>query len=345
MPKPAVRLADVPLVGVVMNPTMSAGCGRTDSAGRVTLIEGAARSGKSFVAFDLAARVSGGIAWPDSPQAAPGGDNAQPLEGCLLVCLQDNPADTLGRRLQLAGGDPNRLLHFSQFMSTDLKKRQSIRPARFPGDLPAIEYVLAQYEGIRLIVIDPLSAFCPTPGLLAETIHRLNDLAAEREIAVVVTLRATGRFDSRGRLEVKSRWPTDAARCAWFVAVDPNDDALRLFIPTRTNFCVEPQGLGFWIEAGRVLTPPRVDFQDPLQTWGRRGCRSLAEGDVPPISSSSWGRVRLYPDMPSTRARNRRLKQRIGRREEGHWKKSLQQAGLTAVMQSGKSNPAYSGRD
>lgn len=44
--------------------------------GRVTLIEGGARSGKSFVAFDLAARASGGIAWPDSPEAAPDGDKA-----------------------------------------------------------------------------------------------------------------------------------------------------------------------------------------------------------------------------------------------------------------------------
>jgi hypothetical protein len=107
--------------------------------------------------------------------------------------------------------------------------------------------VLDQHEGIRLIVIDPLSDFCPTPGPLVETIHRLNNLAADREIAVVVTLRATGRFDSRGRLDVKSRWPTEAARCAWFVAVDPDDDSRRLFVPTRTNFCVEPCPFDFFV--------------------------------------------------------------------------------------------------
>jgi len=271
--------------------------------GRVTLIEGAPRAGKSFVAFDLAARASGGVAWPDSPQAAPGGDNAQPLQGCLLVSLQDNPSDTLGRRLQLAGGDPNRLLHFSQFLSTDLKKRQSIRPARFPGDLPAIEYVLDQHEGMRLIVIDPLSDFCPTPGLLAETIQRLNDLAADREFAIVITLRATGRFDSRGRLVIKSRWPTDAARCAWFVAVDPNDDSRRLFVPTRTNFCVEPTGMGFWIDAGRVVwdTAARIDFQDPLENLSGAALwlsQVLAEGEIPAKVIYSLGAECGYtPDM------------------------------------------------
>src|SRR5436190_3827310 len=179
---------DVPMVGVVHETQEVRWLWRDRiPQGRVTLIEGGARSGKSFVAFDLAARVSGGIAWPDSPEAAPGGDNAQPFQGCLLVCQQDNSADTLGRRLQLAGGDPNLLMHFSQFLSTDMKKRQSIRAARFPGDLPAIEYLLDQHEELRLIIIDPLSDFCPTPGLLAETIQRLNDLAADRGLAVVVT--------------------------------------------------------------------------------------------------------------------------------------------------------------
>jgi hypothetical protein len=252
-----------------------------------------------------------------------------------LVCQQDNPADTLGRRLQLAGGDPHRLLHFSQFTSTDMRRRTSIRAARFPGDLPAIEHVLDQHAGIRLIIIDPLCDFCPTPGLLAETMQRLNNLAAEREIAVVVTLRATGRFDSRGRLEVRSRWPTEAARCAWFVAVDPDDDSRRLFVPTRTNFCVEPQGLEFWIEAGRVVwdAAARIDFQDPLQNLSGAALwlsQLLAEGDVPAKDIYSLGAECGYTrDMLRYAGRKiGALSQRIGRREEGHWKWSLQKVDL-----------------
>src|SRR5579862_2367724 len=35
--------------------------------GRVTLLEGAAGAGKSFVALDLAARVTKGTPWPDGP--------------------------------------------------------------------------------------------------------------------------------------------------------------------------------------------------------------------------------------------------------------------------------------
>ncbi len=315
--------------------------------GRVTLIEGAARAGKSFVALDLAARVSGGVAWPDSAVsdspvsdslgAAPGGDNAQELQKCLLVCLQDHPSETLGRRLQLAGGDPKRLRTFSQFRSTDLKQRHSIRPVRFPGDLPAIEFLLATYEGVRLIVIDPLSDFCATPGLLAETMHGLNRLAEERDIAIVVTLRASGRFDRRGRLEVKSRWPTDAARCAWFVAIDPADDSRRLFVPTRTNFCVEPLGLGFSIEAGRVVwdVATRIDFQDPLQNLSGASLwlsQILADGDIPAKQLYSLGAERGYT-VDMLRYAGKKIgasSNRIGRREDGHWNWSLKVLEVTS---------------
>jgi hypothetical protein len=279
---------------------------------------------------------------PDSPQAAPGDDDARPPQGCLLVCLQENPSDTLGRRLQLAGGDPNRLRHFSHFVSTDLEKRESFRPVRLPDDLPAIEYVLDQIEDLRLIVIDPLSDFCPTPGLLAETLHSLNNLAANCEIAIVVTLRATGRFDSRGRLDVKSRWTTDAARCAWFVAADPVDDARRLFVPTRTNFCVEPQGMGFHIESGRVVwdAAARIDFQDPLENLSGAALflsQLLAEGDVPAKVVYSQGAECGYtPDM--LRWAGKKIgahAQRIGGRGKARWQWSLRALELNLDNSSG----------
>lgn len=87
------------------------------------------------VAFDLAARISGGLAWPDAEQQDPGEEaNSQPPQACLLICLQDSTSDTLGRRLQQAGGDPNRLLHFSQFM-TMLSAKQFLDRRQIPVDL------------------------------------------------------------------------------------------------------------------------------------------------------------------------------------------------------------------
>jgi putative DNA primase/helicase len=326
--------------------------------GNVTLIEGAARSGKSFVALDLAARISSGQAWPDSddldsdgtasPDLAPHSvvpqsvvqrsavPQSEPL--CLMISRQHTPGDTLGRRLELAGGDPNRVLHLSQFLSTDSKERETLRGVRFPDDLPAIEHLLDKHRGLVLIVIDPLSDFCRAPALMTETVHALHDLMTDRNVAVVATLRATSRFDGRGRLEVKSRWPTDAARCTWFVAGDPDDDSRRLFVPTRTNFCVEPRGLRFSIESGRVvwdLAGP-VDAGDPLQNLSASALwlsHLLSEGEVPAKTVFRLGADCGYtPEMLKYAARQLGVhKQRVGFGEGSHSKWSLHPAHQTLV--------------
>ena len=345
-----VRL-DVPMAAVVRNAHDVCWLWKDRiPLGRVTLIEGAARSGKSFVALDLAARLSDRQPWPDSdgPDLIIGDSRVSdgeetvsesaagpPVPTCLVISLQDSPGDTLGRRLQLAGGNPNRVLHFSQFFTTDSQQREAFRSARFPDDLPAVEHLLDKYNDPPLVVIDPLSDFCRTPGAMAETIHALNDLANDRCVAIVATLRATGQFDERGRLKVKSRWPTEAARCTWFVAVDPDDDSRRLFVPTRTNFCVEPMGLGFSIESGRVAwdTTTRVDFQDPLQNQSSCAlwlAQLLAEGAVhAKVVYRLGGECGYTPAM--LRYAGKKIgvsKQRIGCRDDGHWEWSLRPGNL-----------------
>lgn len=316
--------------------------------GNVTLIEGAARSGKSFVALDLAARLSSDQAWPDSDdrdsdETAPAGRGPQSMVPqseplCLMISRQHTPGDTLGRRLELAGGDPNRVLHLSQFLSTDSKERESVRAVRFPDDLPAIEHLLDKHRRLLLIVIDPLSDFCRTSALMTETIHALHDLTYERNVAVVATLRATSRIDGRGRLEVKSRWPTDAARCTWFVAGDPDDDSRRLFVPTRTNFCVEPRGLRFSIESGRVvwdLAGP-VDAGDPLQNLSGSALwlsHLLSEGEVPAKTVFRLGAECGYTLEMLRYAANQLgvQKHRVGFGEGSHSKWSLHPASQSLV--------------
>jgi putative DNA primase/helicase len=71
--------------------------------GRLTLLVGRPGCGKSFLTCDLAARISTHTHWPD-----PGFDRA-PLGDPLLICAEDDPADTIRPRLDAARANCRRV--------------------------------------------------------------------------------------------------------------------------------------------------------------------------------------------------------------------------------------------
>ncbi len=256
---------------------------------QVTLIEGATGAGKSFVALDIVARATRGLPWPDA--AGPGNPDsvADGPVNVLFIGNQDDDA-TIGRRLESLGADMQRVRHFRNFLTYDPeKKRHEERPLSLPHDLLAIEQELEEHEeGIGLIVIDPLSDFCSGPQQLAETLRQLSELSRNAYVAIVVTLPVQTRFDTHGALRVSSRWRTDAARCVWTVAVDPDDTARRLFVARRINFCQEPRGLAFRLGNGQVVWDPNssIDPADPLgQRQAIEGCLNevLRDGCAPAL--------------------------------------------------------------
>jgi hypothetical protein len=167
---------------------------------KVTLIEGAAGSGKSFVALDLAARINGARDWPD------GQARVLPDADVLVLCRNDHPSRSITARFQQAGGDPVRLVHFRGFDTVRLEDEQhGDRPFLFPYDMVALEDFLEDHPMIGVIVIDPLSDFCETPRQLTETLFKLEDLADRANAVIIVTLSADCRTDAQGRLKVKFR--------------------------------------------------------------------------------------------------------------------------------------------
>jgi hypothetical protein len=310
--------------------------------GRVTLIEGPGGAGKSFVALDLAARVSVGAPWPEGP-----GSGEEPGDS-LLLCRQDTSQDLLARRLHLAGANPERLFRLNQFLTVDREeKHKHFRPTSFPFDLPAIEHFLDTHKAVRLVVIDPLSDCCAGRHDLRETVLRLNEIAAGRNICVIATLRADCRFDGQGRLQVRSRWPTDAARCTWCVVADPHDPARRLFVPTRMNFCVEPCGLAFHIENGQVVWEPAATFDasDPVQELSGSALwlsQLLAEGDLPATDVFRQGNQYGYsPRMLRNAGRKLNIqRKRIGFGRRGHWDWSIARNGHASNGEAPAQDPS-----
>ena len=255
--------------------------------GMVTLIEGVEGAGKSFVALDIAARVSRGLGWPGLPAENREGERRESKGEVLILCRPDD-CRSAGRRLAALGADFQGIRRLKDFVTCEAgENRRAQRPLAFPCDLPTIESELRR-GSLDLVVIDSLPDFCPLPQQVAQTLRRLNELAEEFGVAIVVTMPAHCRCDGQGVLRVTSRYQTGGARCVWAVLADPDVPARRVFIARRTNFCEEPAGLEFRFDAGRIVwNPVSIEPADPLGLQAgisicltealRDGSRSAAE--------------------------------------------------------------------
>ena len=123
---------------------------------KITVVAGAVGVGKSMlVAGDLAARVSAGSAWPDGTPGEAG--------DVLIASGNDHAEDTLVPRLEAHGANLERV-HFLEGWNGALKDEPSTKywaePAAGRGGLlPALATALEERRGVKLVVIDPVSAF------------------------------------------------------------------------------------------------------------------------------------------------------------------------------------------
>jgi hypothetical protein len=289
--------------------------------GKVTVIEGASGSGKTRLAFDLAARVGTSAPLPD------GAPNPWPAEDVLVISRHADEPRSIASHFAASGDDSRKLLQFSEFLTEAPSSDQyGSRPIAFPFDMEALDFTLEQHGSIGMVIIDPLSDFCRTPQDFEETLHQLNDLAARRRIVFVVTVPANCRTDCEGRLKVTSRWATDAGRWVWSIVTDPDDPSRRLLASRRANFCREPDGLAFRITDDGVAweADTKVSPIDPLGqlTACDRSLQELLRVEALPATTVYWLGAELGYRPDDLRAAAKRIgakSARIGFGGAGRW--------------------------
>ena len=135
-------------------------------AGKLTILAGAAGTGKTTLALALAAVLTAGGRWPD-------GSTCHSLGNVLIWSSEDVADDTLVPRLIASGADLARC-HFIEGIAQD---GESV-PFDPSQDIPDLRRAVDAIGGVSLLLIDPIVS------AVAGDMHRANDV--RRSLQAVV---------------------------------------------------------------------------------------------------------------------------------------------------------------
>lgn len=213
--------------------------------GKVTIIDGDPGLGKSTLVLDVAARGSRGL---PSPTGTP-----LPTFDTLLVTGEDDPADTIRPRLDVAGGDPARV-----HILTDLT---------LPDEADRLAEVIDR-TGATLVVIDPLAAHTAervktsVDNSVRRMLQPLAKLAESRHISIVairhLNKQAGGDAIYRGGGSIGF---TGLARSVLAVGRDPDDEERFVLASVKNNVGRRPPSLAYRLVAAGPYDPARVEWE------------------------------------------------------------------------------------
>jgi putative DNA primase/helicase len=217
--------------------------------GKVALLGGPPGLGKSQVTANMAATVSTGGRWPCNEGNALQGD-------VVILSAEDGIADTIVPRLIAAGADMNRVYIVAAATKlngtgTSVRKTFSLKT-----DVDLLEELVRKIGTVRLIIIDPISAYMGGADgngnvETREVLEPLAEMANRLGIAVVAVTHlnkgGTGGQSPISRFAGSIAFVA-AARSAYFVIEDPDDENRRLFLQVKNNLGPKGKGLAFRVE-------------------------------------------------------------------------------------------------
>jgi putative DNA primase/helicase len=223
---------------------------------RLVLAGGRPGDGKSTLAIDLAARFSTGSPMPDRsrPDA--------PINVAVLSA-EDSANDTIVPRLLAAGANLDRV----SIVGGLVDEFNIERPWLLPQNVPELREFIKSAE-IRLLIIDPLSAFQSSgvdahrDGEVRAMLLPLSNMAAELECAVLAIRhhRKGGAADARDAGGGSIAY-TAAARIEWTVGTDPADRTRRVLAVSKSNIGKTPRSLVYRIEQDEEWDTNRIHWE------------------------------------------------------------------------------------
>ena len=225
--------------------------------GKITLLVGDPGLGKSLLTLDIASRVTRGEAFPDGAICESG--------AVIMASAEDDPSDTIRPRLDAASAVASRVHTLDGVRVIQSNGSPSQRPFQLEMGIAALEEVLLRMPDVRLIVIDPISAYLGNTesnsnaeirGLLSP----LAALAARHHVAILCVThlrKSAGTAIHRANASIAF---TAAARASWAVAADPAEPERRLMLAVKQNLGPAIGSLAFRVTAENEL--PRLKWDE-----------------------------------------------------------------------------------
>lgn len=210
--------------------------------GKVTLIAGDPGLGKSQVTIHLASVISNG-------GELPGGHGTNKGK-VLFFSAEDDPADTITPRLIACGANLRQIHLFSM-----AKKGGKEVFFDLSKDVGLLANTLKSEPGVSLIIVDPITAFLGETDSYVNAevralLHQLSKVAAEFEVAVVCVTHFNKSSNGGPMNKITGSLAfVAAARAAFVVIKDEQDEKRRLFLPVKNNIAEDVSGFAFKIES------------------------------------------------------------------------------------------------
>ncbi|WP_271528896.1 AAA family ATPase [Bradyrhizobium sp. CCBAU 25338] len=214
--------------------------------GKLVLLGGPPGLGKSQLTAFMAATVSNGGHWPCGEGSTRQGE-------VIFMSAEDGVQDTIIPRLMAAGAVLERVHIVSAATKPDGTGRKTFS---LKTDVDLLEEMAKKIGSVRLIIVDPISAYMGGSDgngnvETREVLEPLADMANRLRIAVVAVThlnKGGGGHQSALNRFAGSIAFVAAARAAFAVIEDPEDDERRFLLQAKNNLGKKCKGLAFRLE-------------------------------------------------------------------------------------------------
>ena len=230
--------------------------------GKVSIIAGDPGLGKSQVCASIASIVTNGSLWPV--------DRTPCDEGSVVILsAEDDPEDTIRPRLEAAGADISRVTILQAVKYDTQDSGTAERTFNLGEDLIKLRELLTHLSDVRLVIIDPVSAYLGITDSHKNAEVRammapLAALASNCDCSILLVSHLTkGQAGSvLSRIQGSVAFGA-AARAVWGVTKDHDNPQRRLFMPMKNNLGRDDTGLAYTIESCRLEAP---EDDEPIET-------------------------------------------------------------------------------